>query len=638
MSDSETMKFNAETGKVLHLMIHSLYTNKEIFIRELISNASDACDKRTYLSRVDQSLMHDDEMKITITINKDAKTITISDTGIGMNRDDLIENLGTIARSGTQDFLQQLSEQKNNAVNLIGQFGVGFYSSFMVADHVSVNTRKAGENQGWLWKSDGLGEFDIEKNDKDNIGTTITLHMKQDEQDFLDKFRVRHIVKTYSDHISTPIFIMIEGDDENNELDNQSSAEQVNSASALWTRAKKDITKEQYQDFYKNISYAGDQPWVTLHNKNEGTIEFTNLLYIPSSKPVDLFHPDRKSRVKLYVKRVYITDEGVNLIPAYLRFMRGVVDSEDLPLNISRETLQNNHIIAKIRKSIVKKVLDELNKKAKKDAEGYIEFWNNFGNVIKEGLCESMEDKEAILSICRFHSTIGDGNESHSLEDYIARMPETQKQIYYIAGDNIDKVKNSPQLERFKKDGIEVLLLTDSVDNFWVTVVNKYKDYDIKSITSTDVDLDKAQENNNEEESTDEDKKEEPKALSPALEFIKNTLEGMVEDVIPSSKLVDSPVCLSAPGMGINMSMERFMIEQNQMHTRSLKVMEVNENHPVIKNLNDDIKNKDSNHEDMKDAVFMLFDQACILEGEPLKDVGAFAKRLGNLMTKSSAA
>ena len=642
MSNVETMKFNAETGRILHLMIHSLYTNKEIFIRELISNASDACDKRTYLSRTDQTLMHNDEMKISILINKQDNTITVSDTGIGMNRDDLIENLGTIAHSGTQDFLQQVSEQKNNDVNLIGQFGVGFYSSFMVADHVSVFSRKAGEEQGWMWKSDGLGEFVIEKTDKDSVGTSIVVYIRDEEKDFLDKFKIRHIVKTYSDHISTPIFIEVkeESKDEDDASEKKDETEQINSASALWTRSKQDITEEQYQDFYKNVAYAGDKPWITMHNKNEGTIEFTNLLYVPSSKPFDLFHPDRKSCVKLYVKRVYITDEGVNLIPGYLRFVRGIVDSEDLPLNISRETLQNNHIITKIRKSIVKKVLDEIKKKAKKSPEEYIEFWNNFGNVIKEGLCESMEDKESILSICRFHSTVGEGSELHSLDDYMARMKEDQKQIYYIAGDDIDKVKNSPQLERFRKDGIEVLLLTDSVDNFWVSVINDYKDTEIKSVTSTDVDLDQNESKQQDDESDTEGKKEDnnDKKQTSVIEFMKNTLEGMVENVIASSKLVDSPVCLSAPGMGINMSMERFMIEQKQMHSRSLKVMEVNENHPVIQKLSDDIKSQNANHDDMKEIVFMLFDQACILEGEPLKDVGAFAKRLGNLMSKSWAA
>ena len=393
----EKKKFDAEVGKVLHLMIHSLYTNKEIFMRELISNSSDACDKLRYLGQTDSKLIKDGaDFKITIKVDKEAKTITIRDNGIGMNRDDLNENLGTIAKSGTQSFIDKLSGDSKKDSMLIGQFGVGFYSSFMIADQITVTSRKAGEDKVYTWYSDGKGEYTISDTDRNfTRGTEVVLHVKPEEETFIDHFRLKHIVKSYSDHIAMPIMFEDEDGNEN----------QVNSSSALWRRSKSEIKEEQYTEFYKSVSHATDDPWLTMHNKNEGMVEFTNLLYVPSTKTFDLFHPDRKCRVKLYIKRVFIADENVDIVPQYLRFLRGVVDSEDLPLNISRETLQHNAVLEKIKKSITKRVLSELKKKKDNDFEEYLLFWNNFGGALKEGLCEVTSDHEKLLEVCIFRSS-----------------------------------------------------------------------------------------------------------------------------------------------------------------------------------------------------------------------------------------
>ncbi|EER22424.1 molecular chaperone HtpG, partial [Rickettsia endosymbiont of Ixodes scapularis] len=426
----EKKKFDAEVGKILNLMIHSLYSNKEIFMRELISNASDACDKLRYLSQSNSALVAgDSNFKITVKVDKGNGQIIIRDNGIGMNKEDLIENLGTIARSGTANFLKSLSGDSKKDNMLIGQFGVGFYSSFMVADKVTVTSRKAGEDKVHVWESDGLGEYIVLDSDKEfTRGTEIVLHIKKEEDTFLDHFRLKHIVKSYSDHIAIPIYFFDEAG--NNEI-------QLNSASALWTRPKSEITEEQYKEFYKSLSYAVDDPWITMHNKNEGAIEFTNLLFIPSSKTFDLFHPDRKRRVKLYIKRVFISDENIDLIPSYLRFLRGVVDSEDLPLNISRESLQHNSVLEKIKNAITKKVLGELRKKKEESPEEYNKFWANFGGALKEGLCEATTDHEKLLEVCIFRSALH--NKMISLDEYIANFKEGQNTIYYLSGDNPDK-------------------------------------------------------------------------------------------------------------------------------------------------------------------------------------------------------
>jgi len=423
MSDTMTTEkhsFGAEISKLLHLMIHSLYTNKDIFLRELVSNASDACDKLRYESVTHPALLAgDNDLKITLSSDKDARIITITDNGIGMNRDDLIANLGTIARSGTQEFIKTLAksekqEAESSDFQLIGQFGVGFYSGFIIADKIRVVSLKAGETQGYAWESEGTGEFTIEEVAGARRGTQIILHVKEGEEEYLDKFRLRHIVQTYSDHISFPIEFT--GEDGSNEV--------LNRASALWMRPKSEITEEQYKEFYHHVSHSPDTPWMTIHNKVEGKVEYTNLLFIPSVQPFDLFHPDRKRRVKLYVKRVFITDEGTDIVPQYLRFLRGVVDSEDLPLNISREVLQQNPVLDKIRESLVKRLLSDLSRKVEKEPENYETFWKNFGAVLKEGLCEHSSPKENILEVCRFYSTATE--KTCGLEDYISRMKPGQ--------------------------------------------------------------------------------------------------------------------------------------------------------------------------------------------------------------------
>lgn len=614
----EKRKFDAEIGKVLQLMIHSLYTNKEIFMRELISNASDACDKLRYLSQTDSNLLKGDgDFKITVSVDKEAKTITIRDTGIGMNRDDLNENLGTIARSGTQRFLEQLSGDNKKDNQLIGQFGVGFYSSFMIADQITVTSRKAGENEVYTWQSDGRGEYIIDSTDRDFArGTEIILHVKADEENFLDHFRLKHIIKSYSDHIAVPIFFI---DQDNNE-------NQVNSSSAIWTRSKSEITKEQYNEFYKNISHAIDEPWLTVHNRNEGKVEFTNLLYIPSSKTFDLFHPDRKCRVKLYIKKVFIADENIDLIPQYMRFLRGVVDSDDLPLNISRETLQHNAILEKIKNSITKKIISELKKQKESDIEGYLKFWNNFSGVLKEGLCEATSDHEKLLEVCIFRSALQD--KFISLDDYINNCKGEDKTIYYLSGDNPEKLRNNPQIEGFLSKGIDVLLFTDTVDDFWVNVNSRYKDIEIKSVTRSDIDLDKK-----EEKDAGDAKENENLNIPELLKYFNETLGTLVKDVKISKKLTSSPACLVVGGGAMDIRMERYLIEQKQLAGASAKILEINPNHKIVVKINNELNDPAKDAEN-KDLVFLLYDQACIIEGEPVSDAASFSKRLNSLLEK----
>lgn len=613
----EKKKFDAEVGKVLHLMINSLYTNKEIFLRELISNSSDACDKLRYLSQTDSSLVQDDpDFKINISIDKEARTISIKDNGIGMNRTDLQENLGTIAKSGTQGFMDQLSGDSKKDSQLIGQFGVGFYSCFMVADKVTVTSRKAGEDKVYVWESDGKGEYTISDSDREFArGTEIVLHIKEEEGVYIDHFRVKHIIKSYSDHIAVPIFFI---DENNNET-------QVNSSSALWTRNKSEIDEKQYKEFYKSVSYATDNPWLTMHNRNEGVVEFTNLLFIPSTKTFDLFHPDRKCRVKLYIKRVFIADENVDIIPQYLRFLRGVVDSEDLPLNISRETLQHNAVLEKIKKAITKRVLSELSKKKESDRDDYLLFWNNFGGVLKEGLCEVTSDHEKLLEVCVFRSAIH--NKMISLDEYIANCKEEDKTIYYLSGDDPEKLRNNPQIEGFISKGIDVLLFTDTVDDFWVNVNGRYKEIELKSVTRSDIDLggklDSKKDQNSEKESNSNN--------DEIIRYFKDTLGSLVKDVKISKKLTTSPACLAVSDGAMDIRMERYLIEQKQLAGASAKILEINPNHKIILKIGSGLKKKDNQDENAA-LVHLLYDQACIIEGEPVPDAGAFSKRLNSIL------
>jgi molecular chaperone HtpG len=617
----EKKKFDAEVGKVLHLMINSLYANKEIFMRELISNSSDACDKLRYLGQTDSKLLQGDaELKINVSVDKEAKTITIRDNGIGMNRDDLIENLGTIAKSGTQAFMQQLSGDKKKDSQLIGQFGVGFYSCFMVADQIIVTSRKAGEDKVYYWQSDGQGEYVVADSDREfSRGTEIVLHIKGDEDTYVDHFRIKHIIKSYSDHIAVPILFT---DDSNNEV-------QVNSSSALWTRSKSDIDAEQYKEFYKSVSHATDNPWLTMHNINEGIVQFTNLLFVPNTKTFDLFHPDRKCRVKLYIKRVFIADENIDIIPQYLRFLRGVVDSEDLPLNISRETLQHNATLEKIKKSITKRVLSELSKKKEKDREDYLLFWNNFGGVLKEGLCEVTSDHEKLLEVCVFRSALHD--KMISLDEYIANCKDEEKTIYYLSGDDPEKLRNNPQIEGFISKGIDVLLFTDTVDDFWVNVNGRYKDIELKSVTRSDIDLDNKSEANKEKESSQKDKSKHEEVVS----YFRDTLGALVKDVKISKKLTSSPACLAVSDGAMDIRMERYLIEQKQLAGATAKILEINPNHKVVIKIQNDLGKKTMQDEN-EQLVHLLYDQACIIEGEPVSDAGAFSKRLNNLLEKYS--
>lgn len=618
----EVKKFDAEIAKVLHLMINSIYTNKDVAIRELFSNASDACDKLKFLSQTNSALLADDpDIKIKIKVDKDAKIITIRDNGIGMNKQELAENLGTIARSGTQNFINQLSGDNKKDSLLIGQFGVGFYSAFMIADNIVVTSKKAGEDKAYVWLSDGKGEYTISDTDENfTRGTEVKLFIKPDEDVFLDHFRIKHIIKSYSDHIAVPIFFINDNDAET----------QINSGAALWTRTKSDISEEQYNEFYKTVSYSADNPWMTLHNKNEGVVDYTNLLFIPSTKTFDLFHPDRKCRIKLYIKRVFIGDETIDLIPAYLRFIRGVVDSEDLPLNINRESLQHNSTLEKIKRSITKRVISELKKRKDADLNDYLTFWNNFGAVLKEGLCEATSEHEKLLEVCLFRSALQD--KFVTLDEYIGNANPEQKKIYFLSGDNADKLISSPQIEGFISKGIDVLLFTDTVDDFWVNVNNDYKGFEIKSVTRSDINLEEEtgikedqKSTNNTETSSDND------ADARILAFFKETLGNLVKDVQISKKLTSSPACLAVNAGAMDIRMERFLIEQKQLPSATAKILEINPNHSIIKKIAENLQ-EPSKQNQSNELVFLIFDQACIIEGEPVHDTAGFAKRINNII------
>ena len=624
--------FDVEVGKILNLMINSLYANKDVALRELVSNASDACDKMRYLIAQNSEIV-DDELKITITTNKEKKQLIIIDNGIGMNQEDLIQNLGTIAKSGTENFIKSLTGDKQKDVQLIGQFGVGFYSCFMIAKSVEVITKKYDEDKTWYWQSEASSQFVINESEEKiaTHGTKIILHLKDDATDFCDRFHIKHVVQTYSDHINFKIDFIPEN------IEAGAKIETLNSASALWKKPKDQITEEQYQNFYKHISHLPGEPYLTLHNNVEGMVSYTNLLFIPGSKPFDLFHPDRKTSVKLYVKRVFISEE-LSLVPACMRFLRGLVDSDDLPLNISRETLQHSVVIDKIRKSVVNKVLSELKKKANDNEEKYLEFWNNFGAVLKEGLCESSEFREKILEICRFYSSKSP-DKYITLAQYLERAKPNQDKIYFLTGETVEKIKSSPQLEIFLQKDVEVLYLTDAVDEFWVTVALPYKDKELQSINRHDVDLenlDKKAEEKSEEDENEIKKDDESKDITTSqynglLDFIKNILGDKIQEARISKKLTDSPVCLAIDSRAMDIRLERYLLEQKQLNSASAKIFEINPNNKIIKKLNKNYQNEDSKN-DAKDSIQTLFDLACIIEDEPIKDAKDFSRRLQKLM------
>lgn len=615
----EKLRFETEVSRLLHIVANSLYSQKEIFLRELISNASDACDRLRYEALTQPDLIADDpDFRVRISVDKDARVLEVADNGIGMNRDALISDLGTIARSGTSAYLEEHGEDDGADLSTIGQFGVGFYSAFMVASEVEVISRRAGEDQAWRWVSDGTGEFTISEGERDGRGTTIRMKLRKGDDEFLEEPRLRHIVKTYSDHIALPIVIAGEEGDET-----------VNEASALWTRQKKDITDEQYTEFYRHVGGFGE-PWLTVHWHVEGKLEYRNLLFVPSAKPFDLFDPSRKHGIRLYVKRVFITDEAENLVPAWLRFLRGVVDSEDLPLNVSREILQDNPMIARMRAAIVKRVLTELGKKAEKAPDEYKLFWDNFGPVIKEGLYEDFENREAIQKIARFHSTTG-GDDLISLEDYVGRMKEGQDAIYYISGEGLDAVRRSPQLEGFAAKGIEVLLLTDAVDDFWIPSVGEYEGKPFKSATRAGADLDKISSEKDEDGKDVEDKSFDEGKVDALIAMFRLTLSDEVKDVRVSERLTDSAVCLVSDEGDMDLRIERMLKQHNQLEQSFKRILEINPRHPLVTSLAESV-GKDGAGEKVEDAAWLLLDQARIIEGEQVPDPTAFSRRLNSVM------
>jgi molecular chaperone HtpG len=646
----EKLVFQAEVSRLLDIVANALYSEREIFLRELISNASDACDRLRYAAITQPGLLGEDsELGIELRADPQAGTLQIRDNGVGMNHDDLIENLGTIAHSGSAAFLAEAQSQavqgdgkggksrsaKKAAkpdLNQIGQFGVGFYSAFMVAEEVTVESRKAGEQQGWRWRSDGKTGFSVTESENPPArGTVVTLKLRKDAREFLDRERLERVVRAYSDHIAFPIVLLGEDD----------KREAVNEASALWTRAKLEISDEQYREFYRHVAHAFDEPWLRLHFKAEGLVEYTGLLFVPSARPLDLFHPDRKQRIKLYVKRVFITDECEELVPPYLRFLQGVIDSEDLPLNVSRELLQHNPVLTKIRNGIVKRVLSELRKRADKDPEGYQSFWSNFGAVLKEGLYEDDSQRELLLELARFRSTAGEG--WVSLEEVVKRMPAGQDAIYFISGDELESLQRSPQLEGFQAKGIEVLLMTDPVDEFWIAAVGSYGDKPFRSVTRGSADLDKFAEA---EPASDADKEgqaeaeqaEPPEGLDALVAFMRLALKDEVKDVRPSKRLTTSPVCLVAEEGDLDMHLERILRQHRQLDRRIPRVLEINPRHALIRRLaariGEDAKGGGG---ELENAAHLLLDQARILEGESLPDPGAFTRRLTEMIERGLA-
>ena len=613
----ETRSFQAEVSRLLEIVAHSLYSEKEIFLRELISNASDACDRLRYAVLTEPALADGDtDYRVVLTPDKSARTLTVADNGIGMNRDELIENLGTIARSGTAAFVSQLSGDARKDMSLIGQFGVGFYSAFMVADKVEVLARKAGEAEGWRWVSDGKGEFTIEPLPEAARGAAIIVHLREGEDDYLDPARLRQIVRTYSDHIGLPIVLKDGGKEET-----------INTASALWTRPRSEITDEQYKEFYHHVGHSFDDPWLTLHNKAEGVLEYTSLLFVPSTRPFDLFDPERKNRVKLYVRRIFITDEGTELLPAYLRFLRGVVDSEDLPLNISREMLQSNPMATRIRQQLTRRVLTELGKKATEAPEEYAKFWDNFGAVLKEGLYEDRDQRETLMELVRFRSTARDG--LVSLEDYVAAMRPGQQAIYTITGDNLDVVKRSPQLEGFRARGVEVLLLTDPIDEFWQPAIGTYKEKPFKSATRGGLDLDKIEA----PAEQPQEKPAPPAKLASLIAIFKLALGDAVKDVRGSERLTDSAVCLVADEGDMDMHFERLLKQHRQLDTTAKRILELNPRHKLIERLAATVGETGASDQ-LSEFAWLLLDQARIVEGEQLPDPPAFARRLAELLER----
>jgi molecular chaperone HtpG len=621
-AQKETRGFETEVKQLLHLMIHSLYSNKEIFLRELVSNASDACDKLRFEALADAALWEsDNELAIRLSFDKDARTITITDNGVGMSRQEVIDNLGTIARSGTRQFLAALSGDQARDAHLIGQFGVGFYSAFIVADKVTVLTRRAGigAEHGVRWESDGSGEYSIENVERPARGTEVILHLKPDEDEFLDAWRLRSIIHKYSDHIQVPIRMLEEHPAEGKAPD----WETVNKASALWARSRNEVSDEEYAEFYKHVGHDFEAPLAWTHNRVEGKTEYTSLLFIPKRAPFDLWDRERRRGVKLYVRRVFIMDDAEQLMPAYLRFVRGVIDSNDLPLNVSREILQHNKVIDTIRNGSVKKVLGLLEDMAKNEPEKYAEFWKEFGKVMKEGPGEDFANREQIARLLRFASTRNDSpDQTVSLADYVANMKEGQEKIYYVTADSFAAAKHSPHLEIFRKKGIEVLLLSDRVDEWLMSSLTEFEGKELQSVTKGALDLGKL------EDATEKQAQEKAaEDLKPLLERVQKALEEQVKEVRVTHRLTDSPACLVAGEHDMSANLERILKSVGQNVGGSKPILELNPTHPLVTRLRDE-----SEAQRFEDWAKILFDQALLAEGGQLEDPAGFVARLNQLL------
>ncbi len=621
----ETLEFQTEVQQLLKLMIHSLYSNKEIFLRELISNASDACDKLRFEALSDDALYEDDaELKLRVSFDKEARTITVADNGIGMNRAEVVENIGTIAKSGTRQFFDSLSGDQAKDSQLIGQFGVGFYSAFIVADKVTLTTRRAGTGpeHGVRWSSNGEGSYELETVEKAERGTEVTLHLREDQDEFLDHFRLRSTINRYSDHISLPIMMPSQDEDKAGEY------ETVNSASALWARAKKDITEEEYNEFYKHVGHDFQDPLAYVHSHVEGNQSYTSLLYIPQRAPFDLWDREQKHGIKLYVKRVFIMDTTDQLMPTYLRFVRGVIDSSDLPLNVSRELLQHNRMIDTIRGASVKKVLGMLEGLAKNDAEKYRTFWEQFGPVLKEGLAEDTGNRERIAKLLRYTSTESDGDaQDVSLADYVSRMKEGQEKIYYVTADNYAAARNSPHLEIFKTKGIEVLLMSDRVDEWSMSYFTEFDGKPLQSVAKGSLELGELE---------DEGEKEAfEKAVDECKELTTRMQEALgerVKEVRFTHRLTDSPSCLVVEEQEMAINMQKIMEAAGQKIPSSKPILEVNPQHPIVLRLKDE-----SDKQRFGDITSVLFDQAMLSEGGQLDDPSAFVNRVNSLLVAAVA-
>ncbi len=610
---SDKLAFQADVSKMLDIVINSLYSEKQIFLRELISNASDACDKLKYLALTNPDIAKDSGgLKIVITPDAKANTLTVSDNGIGMNKEDLIKHLGTIAKSGTAEFVSNVKDN-GSVCDLIGQFGVGFYSAFMVADKVEIVTRKAGEEQAWKWVSNGCDGFEISETERSGNGTDIKLYLKEDAKDYTDTIYLRHIIRTYSDHIDYPIVLEL----------GEAGEETVNTASALWTRHKSEITEDQYKEFYHHISKNFDDPWLTMHFKAEGNIEYTGLIYIPSETPYDLFQPDKKNGLKLYVNKVFISDKVEELMPNYLRFVKGVIDSADLPLNISREMLQHNILIEKIKHGVISRILKEL-KKRTKDYDDYMKFWKNFGIAFKEGIYEDFGNREEIASLSYFAST-HDLNRLTSLDEYIERADKEQKAIYYITGDNVAVLANNPQLEAFKNKGIEVLLLTDPIDEFWPQVLPNYKGYAIKHISQAEGDMSWERKESKADEGS----------MQKLVDLMTEMFKNEVGKVTTTDKLTTSPASLTVENGQMSIHLERLMRNhQQQTAFASTRILELNPYHPLIIKLAD-MTQDEAKKTQVEEISRLVLDQAKIAEGEAISDPSFYSEKFSDFILKA---